>query len=115
MRLIYNSLIISIIFICQLASAASPANSYKNWYAIAWEDTATNSVRYAKSMGYEYFALKGNSVTPAHYDNMPASAGLSFYIINPHRWWRPPYIPGLQGEIIYTDSFTGNEINWMNN
>lgn len=57
-------------------------SSWKNWYGIAWQDTPSNTIKYAKQMGYDYIAAQSSTVNI--YKNSADAAGLKFFIIDPH-------------------------------
>lgn len=72
-----------IFLILFLSAKTAYAQSWKNFYGIAWRDTATNSVRYAHAMGYDYVAVKSDDYsdgTVSAYINNPNLGGLDFYI-----------------------------------
>ncbi len=57
-------------------------SGWKNWYGIAWQDSPSNTIKYAKQMGYDYIAAQSSSADV--YKNSADAAGLKFYIIDPH-------------------------------
>ncbi|NUO09642.1 MAG: hypothetical protein HUU08_13355, partial [Candidatus Brocadia sp.] len=66
----------------KFVSIAIADDSWKNWYGIVWRDTDTNTVKYAKQMGYDYVGVKDWNWD--YYKNNPDVAGMRFYITDPH-------------------------------
>ncbi|KAB2834092.1 MAG: hypothetical protein F9K48_07000, partial [Candidatus Brocadia sp.] len=90
-------------------SIASADDRWKNYYGIAWDDTSTKHIKYAKQMGYDYIAIK-NGATISSYKNDSNIAGLKFFFIDPIT-----YIPVLENHkrwVSTTQSYTQVEKDW---
>src|SRR3990167_1468965 len=64
---------------------ASADESWKNFYGIAWQGGATETVTYPKQMGYDYTTLAPGAINRTLYATIPNRAGLKFYIIDPEK------------------------------
>ena len=78
--------IIIILFLIFVPFKIYAVDTWKNYYGIEWRDSATNTVRYAKSMGYDYIVVSHvfSAENIAFYKNNPDCAGMKFYLIDPH-------------------------------
>ncbi len=117
MKRTFYILTFSILFIAQFlfinpiksTSIASADDRWKNYYGIAWDDTSTKHIKYAKQMGYDYIAIK-NGATISSYKNDSNIAGLKFFFIDPIT-----YIPVLENHkrwVSTTQSYTQAEKDW---
>ena len=107
-----KSLIVFLLIIGFLAfnDAVNADDSWKNFYAMAWRDSASNTCRYAKSMGYDYIAIRIGTVTTAY--DIPEANNLKFYVTDPHRWVKPPFLTNFNGSIIYAPSYATSTQNF---
>ncbi|MEK7166101.1 MAG: hypothetical protein AAB874_04830, partial [Patescibacteria group bacterium] len=92
--------------------ALAKNDSWKNWYGIAWRGTPSDSVKYAKQMGYDYIAIHQNRL-PGAYSSLADRAGLKYFLIDPHFDF-PTVLMGRNRYVSTTGSYTQNDINWYN-
>ncbi len=58
---------------------------WKNFYGIACQGGAIETITYPKQMGYDYTTLAPGAINRTRYANIPSRAGLKFYIIDPEK------------------------------
>ena len=104
--------IITILILLLLVTPAyaGSSDSWKNWFCTDWKEGATETVRYAKQIGYEYVSIS-HIVSIANinwYKNNADCAGLYFYVLDPHNLEgiSPAPIPSISGNLIRYFSYT---------
>ncbi|MCC6220847.1 MAG: LamG domain-containing protein [Deltaproteobacteria bacterium] len=90
------------------ATSFTHPSSWKNHYGIAWRDTARNSCKYAKQMGYEYLTLRIYD-SAAVYKTYSECQGLNFFMDGPQHW-----VMGWNSNIDTRNNYTPAQIDFYN-
>jgi len=91
------------------------ADSFRNYFAIAWVDSCINSLRYANSLGYDYIAAYENQPGGlgnggGYYKNTADAKNKYFYLADAHDWYNT--LEHHKRDITTTKQYTQDEIDW---